>query len=432
MSDLADVIAALAAGRPRNAEAALAMMRLSLMDWAACAMAGASEPAARAVRATVLAEAGSAQATLVGGGRVPARAAALANGTAGHALDYDDTHFAHIGHPSAAVVPAALAAAEMAGADATALLQAALVGCEASIRVGLWLGRAHYQTGFHQTATAGAFGATLAPARLLGLDAGQTATALRLVATRASGLKSQFGAMGKPLNAGIAASNGVEAALLAAKGFVAMSGALEGPQGFGPTHAGEGNADAFDRFGETWLFQTVSHKFHACCHGTHAVLEALASLGPGLDEVATITIHTNPRWLGVCNIARPATGLEAKFSYRMTAAMALAGRDTGNAATFSDAACADPVLTGLCDRVRVVPDEGLAETAARVTLVSTDGAVREAFHDLASPPPPETLAARLRVKAAGLLGETRAAHLSEAVAAPDLGALLAMLSRRTV
>ena len=92
----------------RPAPAALAMMRLSLFDWAACAAAGAAEPVAGIVRRMALAEAGTAEAGLVGGGRVPARMAALVNGTISHALDYDDTHFAHIGHPSVAVVPAAL------------------------------------------------------------------------------------------------------------------------------------------------------------------------------------------------------------------------------------------------------------------------------------------------------------------------------------
>ena len=220
-------------------DTALQVMRLSLLDWLAVTRAGADEPVARITRAMVADEGGRAEASALGlAARLPARAAALANGTASHALDYDDTHFAHIGHPSVAVIPAALAIAERVGASGAALQHAALVGVEASIRVGIWLGRAHYQTGFHQTATAGAFGAGLACARLMGFTADQAAMVLGLLATRASGLKSQFGTMGKPFNAGIAAANGVEAALLVARGFIANPDALEGPQGFGPTHAG--------------------------------------------------------------------------------------------------------------------------------------------------------------------------------------------------
>ena len=148
------------------------------------------------------------------------RAAALVNGAISHALDYDDTHFAHIGHPSVAVLPAALATAEAVDAPASAVLDALLLGAEASIRVGVALGRPHYDRGFHQTATSGAFGATVAAARVLGLNRETTRHALSLVSTRASGLKSQFGSMGKPYNAGLAAANGVEAAELARRGFL--------------------------------------------------------------------------------------------------------------------------------------------------------------------------------------------------------------------
>ncbi|WP_370212729.1 MmgE/PrpD family protein, partial [Roseovarius sp.] len=181
---------------------ALQVMRLSLLDWLAVGLPGQEEPVARIVGAMVAEEGGAAQATAFGGARMPARAAALVNGTVSHALDYDDTHFAHIGHPSVAVVPAALALAEREGADMAQLVRAALQGCEMSVRIGLLLGRGHYQVGYHQTATAGTFGATLAAGVILGLDEAQMRHALGLAATRASGLKAQFGTMGKPYNAG--------------------------------------------------------------------------------------------------------------------------------------------------------------------------------------------------------------------------------------
>jgi 2-methylcitrate dehydratase PrpD len=191
---------------------ARAMARLSLYDWFAVTRAGANEPVAKIVRGLVADEGGTEAASVAGLDKmVPARAAALANGVASHALDYDDTHFAHVGHPSVAILPAALAVAEEIDAPASAALDALLIGAEASIRIGMVLGRRHYDRGFHQTATAGAFGATVAAARQMGLTRDETRNALSLVATRASGLKSQFGSMGKPFNAGVAASNGVEA-----------------------------------------------------------------------------------------------------------------------------------------------------------------------------------------------------------------------------
>ena len=177
---------------------ALAVMRLSLVDWMAVGIAGVGEPVSRSVRALIDEEGGSAQATMFGGGKAPARAAALVNGATSHALDYDDTHFAHIGHPSVAVIPAALAMLERnPGATIGQLVTNALAGCEASIRFGVLFGRAHYQIGFHQTATAGAFGASVAA--VLGAAPDTMDTALGLVSTRASGLKSQFGTDGQTL-----------------------------------------------------------------------------------------------------------------------------------------------------------------------------------------------------------------------------------------
>jgi len=221
-----------------TAPEALHMMRLSIFDWAACGIAGRFEPVSRLVRDMVLAEKGTPDAILFGGGCAPARGAALVNGVTSHALDYDDTHFAHIGHPSVAVVSAALSVAERTKASGDALVRAALVGAEASARIGVWLGREHYQTGFHQTGTAGCFGATIAAARLLGCDHTRMTHAIGLASTRASGLKSQFGTMGKPYNAGAAAAMGVEVALLAQAGFVSNPRGLEGV--FLPSYRGAG------------------------------------------------------------------------------------------------------------------------------------------------------------------------------------------------
>src|SRR5690606_9935997 len=209
-------------------------------------------------------EGGRGSSSLFGGGTAPARMAALVNGSTSHALDYDDTHFGHVGHLSVAIYSAALAVAEEMDAPAQALAEAFLCGAEAAIRIGLVLGTAHYNLGFHQTATAGAFGAAVAAGRLLGLDENQMRNAIGLCATRASGLKSQFGTMGKPYNAGVAASNGIEAALLARLGMNSADDGLSGAQGFVETHtdlAGEApDANGF-------LFEDNKYKFHACCHG---------------------------------------------------------------------------------------------------------------------------------------------------------------------
>ena len=383
-------------------------MRLSILDWVACGVAGRDEPVARLLRDMVAEEGGAAQASLFGGGRAPARAAALVNGAASHALDFDDTHFAHIGHPSVAVLPATLAVAEMRGTGMAGFVAAGLAGAELSVRLGVLFGRGHYQIGFHQTATAGAFGATLAAGRLLGLDDTQMRQAMGLVSTRASGLKSQFGKMGKPYNAGIAAANGVEAALLAARGFVSNPDALEGQNGFLDTHHADGALPDDDRF----LMEEVSHKFHACCHGLHAALEALERLKPlDVTAVERIEVTTHPRWMTVCNLTTPQTGLEAKFSYRAVMALSLLGHDTAALATYADALVTAPEVTALRDWVTVTVDERLAETASRVRVVTVAGTA-EAAHDLMTPMSLEDRQARVTQKAAALIGTGPAAQLA--------------------
>lgn len=390
------------------------IMRLSLIDWAACGIAGARD---RAWAGFVDAAHADGPCTQFSGGPGAAAAAALINGTLSHALDYDDTHFDHIGHTSVGVTPAALAVAQLQGRSLAAMRDAALIGAEAAVGVGLWLGRDHYQVGFHQTATAGAFGATVAAGRLLGLAETEFRHALGLCATLASGLKSQFGTMGKPLNAGLAARTGVEAARWAAAGMTSSADALEGPQGFGPTHHGEGNRV---QFGQTWRMEAVSHKFHACCHGLHAALEALAR--QDLGKAQEIEIQTHPRWMRVCAKPAPQTGLEAKFSYAHVAAMAAHGLDTADIDQFTDAVTCRPDLVAYRARVRVTEDASLSEMQARVIV---DGV--EVFHDLAAPIPIAEREDRIMRKARALVG-SRADALARSTQADDLEGFARLLA----
>ncbi len=135
------------------------------------------------------------------------------NGAAGHALDFDDTHMAMGGHPSAPIIPAILALAETTGASGRDVLEAIVVGVEAECRLGAIIGAQHYVVGFHSTGTIGTFGAAAACAHMLRLDEGGWLCALGLAGTQAAGLKSGFGTMAKPLHAGRAASNGLFSAL---------------------------------------------------------------------------------------------------------------------------------------------------------------------------------------------------------------------------
>jgi len=209
----------------------MAMAKLSLFDWFVCGLGASAEPVSEKLRSHIEREFTTGVCSVFGGNKTSPIGAALANGTISHALDYDDTHFAHIGHLSVGIYPAAMAVAQEVDASVDELVQAFLVGAEAAIKIGLALGPGHYERGYHQTATAGAFGATLAAARLYKLTPAQCRSAIGLCSTRASGLKNQFGTMGKPLNAGYAASNGDECARLAALGITSAEDGLQGLQG---------------------------------------------------------------------------------------------------------------------------------------------------------------------------------------------------------
>lgn len=402
--------------------------RFSLFDWMVVARAGRDQPVARIIRDYVTAEGGKPVASLADGGMAPARGAALVNGTVSHALDYDDTHFGHVGHPSVAIMPAALAVAEEIDATAEAVVDAFLVGAEASVRLGIALGRGHYERGFHQTATAGAFGATVAAGRLYGLSESELRNALSLVATRASGLKSQFGTMGKPFNAGIAASNGVEAAGLAKRGFISTDDGIAGPQGFIATHADAPEENPATR---GFLFEDVKYKFHACCHGTHAMIEAL--LKPEIrdvHEMKTLLVRVNPRWLRVCDIKRPRTGLEVKFSYAWLAAMVRRGLETAADVTYRDALADDPDLAELAARVTVEGDVRLGDTATEIEIATGDGRMVRSAHDLAARLAPAAVARGLESKSEALLGHAAAQRIKDFVtnlrhrSARELGALI--------
>lgn len=410
---------------------ALGAARLSLFDWLICGLSGVDEPLAKHLRSLATSENGSEDASVFGAGKVPARMAALVNGATSHALDFDDTHFAHVGHLSVGIYPASLAAGEETGASAVEVAGAFLVGAEAAIRIGMVLGSVHYNRGFHQTATAGAFGATVAAGRLYGLSRDQMRAALGLCATRASGLKSQFGTMGKPYNAGIAAANGVECAKLANMGMTSCDDGLMSPQGFVPTHS-DAPGNNISPAGQ-FLFGDVSYKFHACCHGTHAMIEALLKLradhNVGLNDIAALSLRTNPRWLSVCDIALPATGLEVKFSYRWLACMVLDGIDTGAFATYCDKIATDPGFASFARNIHVTGDPALSDMQAEGTVRLKDGRTIGYSLDLAQKLTSKVLEARMKIKAKTLLGGGVMAvqpvleRLSD-VSAADLGKMI--------
>ena len=346
----------------------------ALLDTVGVTLAGAAEPAARIVQ-RVVGQDGAGPCTVLGTAlRSSAGHAALANGTAAHALDYDDMCFVSLAHPSAPLVAAALAAAEIAGASGAALLDAYVVGFELEGRLGRAMNPRHYQRGWHCTATLGTIGAAAAASRLLGLDVAAAGHALAIAASEASGLKENFGTMVKPLHAGLAARNGVLAALLAQAGMTASRAAIEGPQGF--LAAMDSERPSLEPFaadlGSRWeIVDTgITVKLYPSCAGTHPTLDAILDLkrsaGFGADEVEAIEIGVDPIVPTILLYDRPSSGLEGKFSMPFCAAAAIVHGRVG-IETFAEATLREPAIVALQARVTMRVDPTLDPSAPSLT-----------------------------------------------------------------
>lgn len=415
--------------------------RHCLLDWSAVTVAGAREKLA----GMLADEFGSPDGpcTLVATGlRAQPHDAALVNGATGHALDYDDVHFAMHGHPTVPVAPVVLALGEELGRSGPEVLDAFVAGYEVECAIGAMAGYGHYDKGFHATGTMGTFGAAAAAAHLLKLDAERTAHALGLAAAQAAGLKAMFGTMTKPFHAGKAAMNGMIAARLAARGFTASTTGIEAPQGFADTQA-PGFRAAPVRPDPTAPFAVEGNlfKYHAACYLTHSAIEAIGTLrarhGIGLADMKALTIFAEAAIPQVCDIREPKTGLEVKFSIRHLAALALDGADTAVLDLYTDAVAADPRLGAARARVNIERRSFPSRSAAAIRLETTDGRTLVAEADVGLPATDPTaqwerLCAKARVLAASAIGDDRVAALIAAVdgleGARDLRGLMRLLA----
>jgi len=422
-----------------------AWARQCVLDYGGCTLACAAEDLTTILLAEMQEQGGREAATVIGASaRLPAASAALVNGAASHALDFDDVNLAMPGHPSVAILPALLALAEERGASGADVLTAFVAGYELQCRVGRVIAPGHYDVlGFHATATVGSFGAAAACAHLLGLDAEQFATALGIAGTQAAGLKSMFGTMCKPLHAGKASYHGLLAAKLAARGFSSRTDVLECAQGFARTHSPDFNPErAMETPPNGWYIRNNLFKYHAACYMVHAPIEAARKLreehGITPDQIEGIRIRLEEACDRVCNIPAPRTGLEAKFSLRLATAMGLAGVDTGRLSTYSEATAADPVLVRMRDKVEFDFRKDVPNTFAEVELRLSNGSSLSARHD-SGKPATDTAAQgrRLEEKFAALvepiLGTDRTNRLTAEItkldSLPDVRGLMSLCAR---
>ncbi|MBC6440590.1 MAG: MmgE/PrpD family protein [Rhodospirillales bacterium] len=361
----------------------------ALLDWTGVTLAARAEPLVEALVADAVANGETGAARLIGRAETLSPAfAALVNGAASHALDFDDVNQRLHGHPTVVVVPALLAAAPACDASGSDVIDALVIGTEVSCAVGAIMGDDHYNRGFHATATVGCIGAVAAVGRLMGFDAARTTTALSIAASQASGLKANFGTMTKPLHAGCAAMSGLLAARWAASGLTASDNALESRQGMGVAMSTEFVPD-FTPPGRRFGIEDNCYKYYPACYLTHSAIAATLALrdehGLTPNDVDGVDICLLPTHDRVCNIADPQDGLGIKFSVPHLIAMALSGDDVGDPGLYTAATATRPDLVALRKRIHFQGAELSSRWAGRITLTCGDGQRLERDEDVGIP-----------------------------------------------
>ncbi|HIM49380.1 MAG TPA: MmgE/PrpD family protein [Dehalococcoidia bacterium] len=360
----------------------------SCFDVIGVILAGSAQPVGDIIKKYVADQGAAPQATVLSSGSQSSVAnAALANGTMGHALDFDD--FGGFGHPTVAIFPALLAIGEHSGATGRDLLEAYVVGCE----VGLALQHAtkykQMDKGFHSTAVIGRLACTAACAKLMKLDHDQTVMALGMAGSMASGLIHNFGTMTKPLHAGLTCRDGVTAAQLAQRGLTAGDQIIEHPFGFATTVLGEGIYDLDDmaeNLGKPYRVQdALMIKKYPCCGGNHAMLDSLFSLmrDNNFTHEDVASAEVDQSYYSVVMLYQdPDDELKGKFSAKFNVAAALVDGEIA-VDTFTQEKIADPTINETMGKVRTrvmaKSEEMLtrSEDGHKVKITLKDGRVFE-------------------------------------------------------
>jgi 2-methylcitrate dehydratase PrpD len=361
------------------------LAKRSILDGLGLAVAGSRSTAAGIARHEISGYGALTQEASVLGAdmRAPARFAAFLNGLSIHADDFDDTQLAVapdrvyglLTHPTAPVLPAAIALAERDDLDGGAVLLAYLVGVEVATKVSEAIDPRHYDQGFHSTATAGTIGAGAGASRILDLDGKAIATCLGIAASQAAGLRENFGTMTKPFHAGRAAESGVLAASMARAGFTAATDILEARRGFFAAAGGGYDLDAIQgRLGSPWTFASpgISIKPHPSGSLTHPAMGVLLDLVLEHDirpeQVRSVRVGTNRHMPNALIHHRPTTELQAKFSMEFCMAILIIERRAG--------------LTEFTDEIVNRPD--VQRMIERVDFTADDAADEGGFHEMTS------------------------------------------------
>ncbi len=374
-----------------------------ILDGLGVALAGSTEECARIVQRQTLQMGGKKEASILGTPvMAPAPRAALANGVAGHAMDYDDTQlstskqavYGLLTHPTTPVLAAVLAISEREKMSGKDLVLAYVLGVEVECRIADAINPRHYQSGFHSTATMGGLGAAMAVGKLLQLREEALVRALGIAASMASGLRENFGTMTKPLHAGRAAENGITAALLARDGFTAATNILEAHRGFFNAMAGGYDESKIKgRLGSPYFMKQpgISIKPYPSGSLSHPaqdlILDLVKQHNLKADDVEAIDVGTNSNVPNALIYPMPKTALEGKFSIPFCMAIAVIERKAG-IEQFQDRKVRDKKVVELMKRVTLYVDQeleqlGYDQVRSRVRVRLKNGRLVEGRYDVA-------------------------------------------------
>jgi 2-methylcitrate dehydratase PrpD len=357
----------------------------AVIDWYASLYPGLATPAVQVLQATMAEDLDRGDARLALGRAATVRAAALINGTAAHAAEVDDSFRDAMYHPGAATIAAALAVAQATKAAGADFLRAVVLGYEVSTRIGVVMGRPHYQF-WHNTGTMGSFGAAAAAGSLLRLNEDAYTQALAIAATFTAGLQQAFRseAMAKPLHAGRAAEAGVLAAQLAARGMRSSLDVLEGESGLG---AAMSNGPDWSRIGATlgcdWHMTRLTFKNHIGCGHTFAAIDGALALqqqhGFTHADVETVHLGVYQPTLDIAPHVDPQSADQARFSLHYMVASALV-HGSVRLSAFEPASLNDPATRSLMQRISKALDPEVdagfpGRRAARVNITLRSGRV---------------------------------------------------------
>lgn len=389
-------------------DAVIDQARKCITDCIAVVVGAHDQHAGKAARSMAAGWRSQGRAPMLFAGRHAAAPAAMVNGTFGHCLDFDDTHFGSLAHLSNPTWAAALAVGCEAGAEANEILTAYLMGFEVGARLGLGdLGQTITKRGIHSTAVFGRLASTVAASRLLRLSPDGVINALGAAATQCMGLVASFGTMSKSLHAGKAAMDGILSAELAAHGFVARADLLECE---GETLAKALLQDQSVKmpviaFNGSWEILEDTFKPYAACNLTHASVDAAKELARRVDvrEIERITAHVHPSVISLAGKADPRTSLEGKFSNSYCIALGLLGH-AGAKEDFERPRRSDPAIRMLLKKVELRADAAQTQTSATLVVILRGGSTEEATTPLASGNPGNPLTwSQLEQKFMGLV-----------------------------